>query len=660
MTCLITGVVGFPDGSTYPNAYMYFERIGVGVVSQGGAVVIPEKTIVRSDGSANVSFSLLYGVYQGTIQTTLGDVKFKITVPDDLTADFGFIIGDFTMPIFDANVQLVLDARDDTVLAAAEATASAASAALYDGPWLDTVAAMIADTSLTYTPALPGTVVAGDYVQTRKEGFAYRVAASGASDQHVTTAGGVKLYVMPQRGGHNVLAWGARRAEDSPGFDNSDVFDRIVAAIEAGTGDGTEFNLLFPPGLYLHSRTFKIRRSHVTLTGLGSASGSIGFSPQRASGAHMCYTGAGGGVGIDIGNDPGGALIYRPQITNMRFGGTNPTNRNQIVMRMRGVSEWFFSNVTWQVGNVLLDVMGCSIGFISNFNMADSTVAHVRFSDETGYPPFLSANSLWMTHGNFWMAEEAFLLFEGCRFTSNVVVSLSFMERSKSVIRVRGGDYVSDVSKLTFNNVEILQDATYGGASRDGWLLDAVASQTFTSRQLRVSDFTLNNCTINATSTMTGDAIKFTKGSNVSGGSYLDKAVLNNCFFKGSAAYTIIDSDTGASTAWANGSRFDGSKTWSGGPMYLQRVEYEFARTVFNGNAITLPQGAPFSAGFSDGQIWWDTGTSSLRITKAGASHHVPLRAAAQADSSAATVAALVADFNALLAKLRLSGAITP
>ena len=78
--------------------------------------------------------------------------------------------------------------------AAADALASATAAALYDGPWLDTVAALIADTSLTYAPALPGTVVAGNYVQTRKEGFAYQVAASGASDQHVTTAGGVKLY----------------------------------------------------------------------------------------------------------------------------------------------------------------------------------------------------------------------------------------------------------------------------------------------------------------------------------------------------------------------------------------------------------------------------------------------------------------------------------
>jgi hypothetical protein len=92
---------------------------------------------------------------------------------------------------------------------AGESAASATAAAMYDGPWLDTVSALIADTSLTYAPALPGTVVAGDYVQTRKEGFAYQVAASGASDHHVTTAGGVKLYVQAGPSGFSVTAFGA-------------------------------------------------------------------------------------------------------------------------------------------------------------------------------------------------------------------------------------------------------------------------------------------------------------------------------------------------------------------------------------------------------------------------------------------------------------------
>ena len=57
------------------------------------------------------------------------------------------------------------------------------------------VATLLADTQFTYASGVPNTtqVVAGDILRTLEEGFAYEVAASGATDQHVTTAGGVKL-----------------------------------------------------------------------------------------------------------------------------------------------------------------------------------------------------------------------------------------------------------------------------------------------------------------------------------------------------------------------------------------------------------------------------------------------------------------------------------
>ena len=43
-------------------------------------------------------------------------------------------------------------------------------------------------------------MAAGQRIKTQTEGFAYQVAASGASDHDATTAGGVKLYVLPQGG----------------------------------------------------------------------------------------------------------------------------------------------------------------------------------------------------------------------------------------------------------------------------------------------------------------------------------------------------------------------------------------------------------------------------------------------------------------------------
>jgi hypothetical protein len=85
------------------------------------------------------------------------------------------------------------------------ASLSATQAAQYDGIWLDDVATLLADTTLTYTAGQPSTVVVGDYVRTRKEGFAYQVAASG----DVTTVGGIQLDVMASDNGYNVKAFGA-------------------------------------------------------------------------------------------------------------------------------------------------------------------------------------------------------------------------------------------------------------------------------------------------------------------------------------------------------------------------------------------------------------------------------------------------------------------
>jgi len=106
-----------------------------------------------------------------------------------------------------SGAQFVIDVAAAGAYAAA-AAASADVAALYDGTWFDSVPLLLADTTLTYTAATPTTVVTGDYVVTRKDGFTYEVAASGAADHHVTTAGGVKLYVLPKDGAYYDIQFG--------------------------------------------------------------------------------------------------------------------------------------------------------------------------------------------------------------------------------------------------------------------------------------------------------------------------------------------------------------------------------------------------------------------------------------------------------------------
>lgn len=110
---------------------------------------------------------------------------------------------------------------------AADAALSAAQAALFDNIFIDDVTTLLVDTTLSYSLG-PGTQVAvGDYIQTRAEGFSYEIAASGATDHHITTAGGVKLRVLPDVDGRmNIRAFGAV----SDGVtDNTFAFTRAMA-----------------------------------------------------------------------------------------------------------------------------------------------------------------------------------------------------------------------------------------------------------------------------------------------------------------------------------------------------------------------------------------------------------------------------------------------
>lgn len=110
--------------------------------------------------------------------------------------------------------------------AAADAAASAAQASLYDGPWVDTVSALLANTALTYTTGTPSTVTTADFVRTRSEGFSYKVQPLVFADPDITTAGGVKLTVESTDGELNVLAFGA-----SPlgAIDSTAAFNRAAA-----------------------------------------------------------------------------------------------------------------------------------------------------------------------------------------------------------------------------------------------------------------------------------------------------------------------------------------------------------------------------------------------------------------------------------------------
>lgn len=112
----------------------------------------------------------------------------------------------------------------------------------------ETFSDMISDVSLAYS-----NVVAGQTVHVRKGDFTYEVASSGSSNNHLITAGGVKLYVLRGPNGWNMLAFGA----DNTGVsDASSIFQAVLDIVLAARTGFTGFTaygqdkIYFPKGNY--------------------------------------------------------------------------------------------------------------------------------------------------------------------------------------------------------------------------------------------------------------------------------------------------------------------------------------------------------------------------------------------------------------------------
>lgn len=136
----------------------------------------------------------------GTVAGNLTGTDTIGTVAADLTGDdhIGTVAGEI------ANVVTVADVTSE-ISQLAGLLPDVLDAGI--GPYRF-VADLIADTTLSYAPA-PGKIVVTVGQTLNAQGFRYEVAASDATDHHVETAGGVKLYVLPEPLGFHVDAFGA-------------------------------------------------------------------------------------------------------------------------------------------------------------------------------------------------------------------------------------------------------------------------------------------------------------------------------------------------------------------------------------------------------------------------------------------------------------------
>tara|TARA_R110000782_G_scaffold140294_2_gene232807 strand:+ start:315 stop:2933 length:2619 start_codon:yes stop_codon:yes gene_type:complete len=119
-----------------------------------------------------------------------------------------------------------------------------AGTAAYSLQTFETVTNLLADTVLDYDNTVVGTSIV-----TRKDSFAYEVAASGATDQDVTTAGGVKLYALADASGTvTAKQFGATSGASSASNTAkikaaADNFNRVFVEAEIGFDRDSAINL---------------------------------------------------------------------------------------------------------------------------------------------------------------------------------------------------------------------------------------------------------------------------------------------------------------------------------------------------------------------------------------------------------------------------------
>lgn len=159
-------------------------------------------------------------------------------------------------------------------------------------------------------------------------GHRYLVAAAPAADHHLTTAGGVKLYVLPGAEGWNPLAFGA--AWDGATNDTAAIQAALDAACAASgnNGDGAHSIVHFPAGM-ARANGLVVKSHNVRISGWGCMLKS--FAPQAAPQYLLAFLGG----GFDEGQ-----LIVNNAIYGLALNGANHANVHGL--HLSGVAHFHY------------------------------------------------------------------------------------------------------------------------------------------------------------------------------------------------------------------------------------------------------------------------------------------------------------------------------
>lgn len=236
------------------------------------------------DGQGNpVPFARMhiYAAANGIYSPIFEDFHLTLSLPNPLRADSN---GNFRpCYLFEEDYRVVIESPSGTVLfdqtdiqveigttgGGGGTDPNAPGTTVYlatDNRVFDTVADMLADSNFSYAATEPENVAnVGGFLRVVEGGYVYKIASAGATDEHLTTAGGVKLYVVPNDGVVSLAQWGL--VPDGT-TDIHSVLQRAVDEFRAVFVPPTDMNRLVDTGAWYCSGTINVN-NQVRIFGLG-------------------------------------------------------------------------------------------------------------------------------------------------------------------------------------------------------------------------------------------------------------------------------------------------------------------------------------------------------------------------------------------------------
>ncbi|KMK63824.1 NosD domain-containing protein [Puniceibacterium sp. IMCC21224] len=185
---------------------------------------------------------------------------------------------------------------------------------------------VLSSTTLSYSDSVAPATIGGTL---EAGGFRYAVAAVDATDHHLTTAGGIKLYVLPGANGFDVVAFGAVLSGAADSTAAIQAAENAAAAVAAAGGS---VQLHFPLGDFAVSGSI-VKRAGVNWCGIGTI--------RRQN--NLSATGA------------GFSLVTADGVDNWSIRGVTLEN----VAHDRVVSGAVTSSSAFGASNQLIDVRNC-------------------------------------------------------------------------------------------------------------------------------------------------------------------------------------------------------------------------------------------------------------------------------------------------------------